>query len=132
MGRGTRNYDEVWEKLEELRLLREALCELVGSDDNNVLFRWIEDQKSLSHPCPGKFLLGVTKPKQEVVKKAWKDIISNLEFRKVSSNSLTYILDKLSRENNIDDVIQSFERVYLETKNDFTDSKEKSFKRSFK
>jgi hypothetical protein len=44
MGRGTRNYDEVWAKLDELRSLREALCDLVGSDDTNVLLRWIEDQ----------------------------------------------------------------------------------------
>lgn len=132
MGRGTRSYDDVWEKLEELRVLREALCDLVGSDDTNVLLRWIENQKFFSHPCPGKFLLGLTKPKQEVAKKAWKDIVSNLESRKVSEKSLSYILDKLSRFDTIENAIESFEKVYTEIKNDFTESKEKSFKHSFK
>jgi hypothetical protein len=131
MGRGTRNYDEVWEKLDELRSLREALCDLVGSDDTNVLLRWIEDQKNLSHPCPGKFLLGLTKPKQEVAKKAWKDIVSNLEDRKVSEKSLGYILDKLSRCDTIENAIESFEGVYVRIKNDFTDLKEKTFQKRF-
>jgi hypothetical protein len=131
MGRGTRNYDEVWEKLDELRSLREALCDLVGSDDTNVLLRWIEDQKIFSHPCPGKFLLGLTKPKQEVAKKAWKDIVSNLENRKVSEKSLSYILDKLSRFDTIENAIESFEEVYTEIKNTFTDSKEKFFPKRF-
>ena len=131
MGRGTRNYDDVWEKLDELRSLREALCDLVGSDDTNVLFRWIEDQKILSHPCPGKFLLGLTKPKQEVAKKAWKDIVSNLEDRKVSEKSLGYILDKLSRCDTIENAIESFEEVYVKINNEFTDLKQKTFKRSF-
>ena len=131
MGRGTRNYDEVWEKLDELRSLREALCDLVGSDDTNVLLRWIEDQKIFSHPCPGKFLLGLTKPKQEVAKKAWKDIVSNLEGRKVSEKSLGYILDKLSRFDTIENAIESFEEVYTEIKNTFTDSKEKNFPKRF-
>ena len=128
MGRGTRSYDEVWPKLEELRVIREALCDLVGSDDNNVLLKWIENQKCRSHPCPGKFLIGLTKPKQEVIKKAWEDIVSNLESRRVPEKSLTYILEKLSRESSIDGVIQSFERVYLESKNKFTDSNSKKFK----
>ena len=131
MGRGTRNYDEVWEKLAELRSLREALCDLVGSDDTNVLLRWIEDQKIFSHPCPGKFLLGLTKPKQEVAKKAWKDIVSNLEGRKVSEKSLSYILDKLSRFDTIENAIESFEEVYVEIKNEFTDLKEKTFQKRF-
>ena len=119
MGRGTRNYDDVWDKLSELRVIREALCDLVGSDDNNVLLKWIENQKYLSHPCPGKFLIGLTKPKQEVIKRAWEDIVSNLESRQVSSDSLEYILGKLSKESSIDDVIRTFERVYLETKKNF-------------
>ena len=131
MGRGTRNYDEVWEKLDELRSLREALCDLVGSDDTNVLLRWIEDQKIFSHPCPGKFLLGLTKPKQEVAKKAWKDIVSNLEGRKVSEKSLSYILDKLSRFDTIENAIESFEEVYVEIKNEFTDLKEKTVQKRF-
>jgi hypothetical protein len=65
MGRGYRDYDDVWSKLEELRQIRSALCDLIGTDDNNVILRWIEEEKNLRHPCPGKFLLGLTKPKQE-------------------------------------------------------------------
>jgi hypothetical protein len=129
MGRGIRNYEDVWEKLDELRILREALCDLVGTDDNNVLFKWIEEQKSTSNPCPGKFLLGLTKPKQEVTKRAWKDIVSNLEGRKVNQRNMSYILEKLSRFDNIEEAINSFERVYSEIKNTFSDSNEKNLNR---
>jgi hypothetical protein len=129
MGRGSRNYCEVWQKLEELKLLREKLCELVGSDDNNVLFKWIEDHKELSHPCPGKFLLGLTRPKQESARKTWEDFVKKLQSRGVSADNLEYLLNKLAQYTTIEEAVQSFEDLFQETKKDFTDLKEKTFKR---
>ena len=129
MGRGTRNYDDVWEKLEELRVLREKLCDLVGSDDTNVLFKWIEDHNEISHPCPGKFLLGLTRPKQDSAKKTWEDFVQRLKGKGISTSNLEYTLEKLSKCSTIDEAVQSFERLFQETKNDFTGLKEKTFKR---
>jgi len=97
MGRGTRNYDEVWTKLQELRELREVLCELVGSEDHNTLIKWIESQKSLTHPCPGKFLRGHTKPKQESEKRTWMDFIDYLKRKNTSQKNIDYIMEKLSQ-----------------------------------
>jgi hypothetical protein len=129
MGRGIRNYDDVWEKLDELRVLREKLCDLVGSDDNNVLLKWIEDHKKISHPCPGKFLLGLTKPKQESAKKTWEDFVQRLKSRGVSTSNLEYTLEKLSKCSTIGEAVQSFEGLFQEIKNDFTGLKVKTFKR---
>ena len=129
MGRGIRSYDEVWEKLDELKLTREALCELVGSDDNNVIFKWIEAQKKLSHPCPGKFLLGLTKPKQDSARKTWDDFLDKLKSRNTPSSSIEYILDKLSRCSSIEESVQTFERLFQEIKNDFRGPKEKTNRR---
>ena len=129
MGRGIRNYGEVWEKLDELKLIREELCELVGSEDNNVILRWIQAQKKLSHPCPGKFLLGLTKPKQDSARKTWDDFLEKLKSKGASQASIEYTLDKLSRCSSIEESVQMFERLFQEIKNDFKASKEKTFRR---
>jgi hypothetical protein len=131
MGRGYRSYDDVWEKLEELRNLRDALSDLVGSDDNNVLLKWIEDTKSFSHPCPGKFLLGLTKPKQDGVKKTWEDFLSILKRKRVSQKNVDFIMEKLSKSDSIEEASTVFKTLQGEIKNDFTDLKEKNSKRTF-
>ena len=131
MGRGNQNYDDVWEKLNELRQIRDALCELVGSDDNNALLKWIEEEKTLRHPCPGKFLLGLTKPRQDSAIKTWRDFLDTLKKKGVSQRNIDYLMDKLSREKSIVDAVNLFENMSTEIKNDFTDPKEKIAFRSF-
>lgn len=131
MGRGTRNYDEVWAKLQELRELREVLCEIVDSDDHNALMKWLESQKKLAHPCPGKFLRGHTKPKQESEKRTWMDFIDYLKRKNTSQKNIDYIMEKLSLCDSLDEASKLFNELYVETKSNFTDLKEKSLHRSF-
>jgi hypothetical protein len=131
MGRGYRSYEDVLEKLQELLKLREELCDLVGSDDNNVLLKWIEDAKSFSHPCPGKFLLGLTKPKQEVVKRTWDDFLNILKRKGISQKNIDFIMEKLSKSETIEEAAAVFKSLQGEIKNDFTGLKEKNSKRTF-
>jgi hypothetical protein len=83
----------------------------------------------LSHPCPGKFLLGLTRPKQESARKTWEDFVKKLQSRGVSADNLEYLLNKLAQYTTIEEAVQSFEDLFQETKKDFTDLKEKTFKR---
>ena len=116
----------------DLLSMRDALIEVVGSSDHNTIMNWISSERVHSNPCPGKFLLNLTKPKQDTVRKTWEDFIVRLELKKVRKENIDYILSKLADCRTINEAIQSFDEVTRQVKNNLSPEKtEKTFQKRF-